>query len=166
MEKCNVLIMPVEEKHIADCVRIALSVYEDIHESYRELLGKDLHDEFLHDWKESKARGVTKQLRGENGDVGFVAIMNDQVVGYVSYSIQGNVGTIGNNAVDPKYRGNGIAGLLYNTVLNDMKKRGAVFATVTTGGDRGHAPARRAYEKAGFSKNLPSVRYIMKLDTL
>lgn len=31
------------------------------------------------------------------------------------------------------------------------------LATVSTGGDPSHAPARRAYEKAGFGPGLPSV---------
>lgn len=30
-------------------------------------------------------------------------------------------------------------------------------ATVASGGDPGHAPARRAYEKAGFNVTIPSV---------
>jgi hypothetical protein len=30
-------------------------------------------------------------------------------------------------------------------------------ATVGTGGDPSHAPARRAYEKAGFDREIPSV---------
>jgi hypothetical protein len=30
-------------------------------------------------------------------------------------------------------------------------------ATVSTGGDPSHAPARRAYEKAGFGPAIPSV---------
>jgi hypothetical protein len=30
-------------------------------------------------------------------------------------------------------------------------------ATVATGGDASHAPARRAYQKAGFEAQIPSV---------
>jgi len=44
-----------------------------------------------------------------------------------------------------------------------MKARGVRFVRVLTGGDLGHAPARRAYEKAGFTRNLPSVTYYMEL---
>ena len=38
------------------------------------------------------------------------------------------------------------------------------LAVVGTGGDLGHAPARRVYEKAGFV-GLPLVRYYARLDT-
>jgi hypothetical protein len=37
------------------------------------------------------------------------------------------------------------------------------LAIVATGGDPGHAPARRTYEKAGFTP-LPLVRYYALLD--
>jgi hypothetical protein len=36
-------------------------------------------------------------------------------------------------------------------------------ATVSTGGDPSHAPARRAYEKAGFSAQIPSVWFCRTL---
>ena len=36
------------------------------------------------------------------------------------------------------------------------------MALVGTGGDPGHAPARRAYEQAGFTA-LPIVNYVKKL---
>jgi hypothetical protein len=38
-----------------------------------------------------------------------------------------------------------------------MKEFGMALATVGTGADPSHAPARRAYEKAGFGAALPSV---------
>jgi hypothetical protein len=37
-----------------------------------------------------------------------------------------------------------------------MKEAGMQVATVSTGGDPSHAPARRAYEKAGFTASIPS----------
>jgi len=39
-----------------------------------------------------------------------------------------------------------------------MKESGMKLAVVGTGGDPGHAPARRSYEKAGYT-GLPLVRY-------
>ena len=38
-----------------------------------------------------------------------------------------------------------------------MREAGVRVATVGTGGDAAHAPARRAYEKAGFGPYLPSI---------
>ena len=43
-----------------------------------------------------------------------------------------------------------------------MREHGAVLAVIGTGGDPGHAPARAAYEKAGF-RPFPQVRYYRML---
>lgn len=41
--------------------------------------------------------------------------------------------------------------------LERMQQAGMKVATVATGGDPSHAPARRAYHKAGFDVEIPSV---------
>ena len=56
-----------------------------------------------------------------------------------------------------------IAPQMYNFVLEKMREEGMLYAKVHTGLDDGHIPARRAYQKVGFEKNLPSVDYYMKL---
>jgi len=43
-----------------------------------------------------------------------------------------------------------------------MKAAGMKMAVAETGGDAGHAPARQAYEKAGYT-GLPLVRYFKDL---
>ena len=66
-------------------------------------------------------------------------------------------GEIGLNAVHPEHAGRGIGTEMYEHVMARMKERGLALATVGTGGDPSHAPARRAYEKAGFGREIPSV---------
>jgi GNAT superfamily N-acetyltransferase len=61
-------------------------------------------------------------------------------------------------AVDPDHQRQGIADALIAFALDQMRMAGVRLAVVGTGGDPGHAPARRAYEKAGFTA-LPLVRY-------
>ena len=46
--------------------------------------------------------------------------------------------------------------------LDRMRDAGMNVAMVETGGDPGHAPARRSYEKAGFTL-LPIGRYFKAL---
>jgi hypothetical protein len=43
-----------------------------------------------------------------------------------------------------------------------MEEHGRTVALVSTGGDPGHAPARRTYERAGFT-GLPIVNYFRTL---
>ena len=92
-----------------------------------------------------------------------MALDGENVVGYTGYAINGIVGAIGENAIDPEYRGRGIAKLMYGLCMNKIREAGCTWATVHTGLDDGHAGARRAYNKVGFEKNLPYTRYYMTL---
>lgn len=69
----------------------------------------------------------------------------------------GGIGEIALNGVHPDYAGRGIGTALYELALDEMAAAGLKVATVSTGGDPSHAPARRAYEKAGFDVGIPSV---------
>ena len=73
------------------------------------------------------------------------------------------VAEIGNNAVSPAHQGHGIGEQMYVFVLERMREAGMKAAVVTTGGDDAHAPARRAYEKVGFSGAVPSLEYHIEL---
>ena len=64
--------------------------------------------------------------------------------------------------VDPDRQGTGIGTALTLFALERLREAGMGVAMVETGGDPGHAPARRAYEKAGFAL-LPIARYFKNL---
>jgi hypothetical protein len=51
---------------------------------------------------------------------------------------------------------------LNDFALQLFKEQGMKLALVGTGGDPGHAPARRAYERAGYTA-LPLVNYYKDL---
>ena len=57
----------------------------------------------------------------------------------------------------------GVSGDRIVDIYARMKKEGCVSVIVHTGLDEMHAPARRAYEKSGFSLNLPSIMYYRPL---
>ena len=96
----------------------------------------------------------------------MLPILDAMVVGFISYKVdrRNKVGTVGTNAVHRAYRGQGIGGQLYQHVFDCLKDEGISFVKVVTGLDEGHAPARRAYEKAGFTANLKSICYYKKLE--
>lgn len=81
------------------------------------------------------------------------------IVGFVTFTIDvtGRIGEIGLNAVHPRHAGRGLGTWMYEQVLERMKDQGAAVATVATGGDPSHAPARRAYAKAGFGPSVPAI---------
>ena len=155
-----VQVVPYGEEHIPDCVRIALIAWSVIHESYKTCIGEKTHDDLMTGWEVSLERDVRKmQTTGE----GYVAIVDGKVAGFAAYRVDGDMGVLSRNAVDPQYRGRGIAKLLYGQCMNKIREKGCTWATVHTGLDDGHAGARRAYGKMGFEKNLPYTRFYMEL---
>jgi GNAT superfamily N-acetyltransferase len=65
-------------------------------------------------------------------------------------------------AVDPDHQTGGVGTALTEFALDRLKDAGMRIAMVETGGDPGHAPARRTYERAGFTL-LPIARYFKNL---
>jgi ribosomal protein S18 acetylase RimI-like enzyme len=73
-----------------------------------------------------------------------------------------SMGEISMLAVDPDHQGGGIGTALTEFALDRLKEAGMTVAMVETGGDPGHAAARRTYEKAGYVL-LPIARYFKNL---
>ncbi|MBV8430135.1 MAG: GNAT family N-acetyltransferase, partial [Solirubrobacterales bacterium] len=65
-------------------------------------------------------------------------------------------------AVHPTHHGMGIGTALTEQVLEELRRTGTTLAVVSTGGDPPHAPARRTYEKTGFTA-MPAVNYFRTL---
>jgi ribosomal protein S18 acetylase RimI-like enzyme len=88
----------------------------------------------------------------------FVVEIDGSIAGFLTYLLNPDKrGEITLNAVHPDHDGKGLGTMLYVFALEQMKVAGMTYATVGTGGDTSHAPARRAYEKAGFTLGIPSV---------
>jgi len=85
--------------------------------------------------------------------------LEEVTVGFVSIRIdkKAKVGEIGLNAVHPKYAKKGIGTQMYDFAVEIMRKEGMKVATVATGEDPSHLSARKAYRKAGFDVEIPSV---------
>lgn len=156
----TVQVIPCEEKHLDDCARIALTAWEIIHNVYIQHQGREMHDALNTGWRERLVQDVRNgQMQGH----GYVAIVDGKVAGFAAYRLEEKMGVVSRNAVDPAYRGRGIAKLLYGTLINGMIAAGHRYARVHTGLDDGHAGARKAYGKAGFQLNLPSTTYYREL---
>ena len=158
----TVKIIPAEEKHLPEVAEIAIAAWTPIREEFRRILGDEIYASQFTNWQAKKVESVKKQLLDGKG---YVATVDGKVLGFISYMIHTdtNTGEILANAVSVDARGMGIGSMMYNFVIEKMKEDGAEFVTVHTGLDDAHAPARRAYERAGFSASLPSVQYYKKL---
>lgn len=94
----------------------------------------------------------------------WVAEIGASTVGFVAVELhpESGMGEIYMLAVDPDYQGVGVGTTLTEFALAWIQDAGMAIAMVETGGDPGHAAARRTYEKAGYG-HLPIARYFKKL---
>lgn len=158
----NLKIIPVAAEHLNAAADIAIAAWVPIRESFHQELGDELYNAFFHGWQQKKRREVQSQLMKDHG---FVTISNGQVVGFISYAVdeEAKGGIIQNNAVAAGCQGLGIGSKQYLFVQENMRELGLQYCQVVTGLDEGHAPARRAYQKAGFERGLLSICYYKKL---
>src|SRR5205807_189665 len=79
----------------------------------------------------------------------WVAEAHGMMTGFIAYTLnsmengQENTGEVELLAVHPDYQNHGIGTELNQFALEKMKESGMKLAIVATGGDPGHAPARR-----------------------
>lgn len=95
----------------------------------------------------------------------WVAEAGASAVGFVAIELhhpERDMGEISMLAVDPDHQGGGVGIALTEFALDRLRDAGMKVAMVETGGDPGHAAARRTYEKAGFVL-LPIARYFKNL---
>ncbi len=144
--------------------QIAREAWRPIYEYFRERMGDDLWKrEHPGDPLEKKADNVERHFR-DYPEWAFVTELDGEVVAFCTYRLGDNgVGEVCNNAVDPAGQGKGIGTAQYQECLQRMREAGMDYATVRTGLDPAHAPARRAYEKVGFEEIRPHVQYYMEL---
>ena len=155
-------IKPTDVDMIAD---IAVAAWKPIFDFYREAMGEELFSVACPEWQKEKARQVRNACETESSAMVCIAEKEDEVVGFITFYANNDsqIGEIGNNAVHPDFQGMGIGTVMYRHVFERLKELGMLFVKVGTGGDPAHAPARRAYEKAGFDIKIPNVQYYKKL---
>jgi ribosomal protein S18 acetylase RimI-like enzyme len=83
-----------------------------------------------------------------------VAEADGAVVAFMAVSLdpERSVGELCMIAVDPETQNRGLGTRLTNMATDWIREAGMKIAKIGTGGDPGHAPARRAYDKAGRSR--------------
>jgi GNAT superfamily N-acetyltransferase len=144
---------------------IAVAAWSPVFESFENLLGPDLFPTVYPNWQADKKKQVTSACTGDHPVDVWIAEQDDLAIGFITVYLnrERRVGVIGNNAVHPDSQGQGVGTSLYEFALQQMRDAGMEAAEVGTGGDPSHAPARRAYEKAGFDRAIPGVTYYQDL---
>ena len=143
---------------------IRKAAFEPVFRSFREIVGPDIAEIAFARADEEQAKLLEDICGAESKHHVLVAMIGETIAGFVSFTFDADarIGEIGLTAVHPDRAGQGIGTFMVEVALARMKELGALVATVGTGGDPSHAPARRAYEKAGFGPAVPSV-YLYRL---
>ncbi|MBN1137761.1 MAG: GNAT family N-acetyltransferase [Anaerolineae bacterium] len=160
----NLHIRSATDQDTDAIVELSLLAWEPIFCSWRQVLGPQIYPLAYPDWRKSQGEGVEKAVSNTEKYHTLVAEVDGTVAGFLVYELKEQVATgeVQLLAVHPDYQNQGIGTQLNVTALHKMKAAGMRLAEVGTGGDEGHAPARRSYEKAGYTP-LPLVRYYQDL---
>lgn len=160
----NLKIRLVCDDDVEALVQLSLLAWEPVFESFQQILGPTIYRSIWPDWQAGQREAVETVCRDAETNV-WVAEVDGAAVGFVAYELnaQDRTGEVLLLAVHPGYQNLGIGTDLNNYALARMKESGMRMAKVETGGDPAHAPARRSYEKAGYTA-LPLVRYFHDLE--
>jgi GNAT superfamily N-acetyltransferase len=160
----DIQIRPLHVRDIEEIVQLSLLAWEPVFTSFRRVLGSEIYALLYPDWKASQQSVVETMCRNQEQFTTWVAERETSIVGFVLYelNLHDKVGEVQLLAVHPAHQNRGIGTGLNNVALQNMRVQGMKLAVVGTGGDPGHAPARAAYEKAGYTA-LPIVRYYQAL---
>lgn len=157
-------IRPLEDRDHESVVALSLRAWAPVFASLERVLGPSGVYAALHpDWRTSQRRAVQAALDAADMQV-WVAEVGAVVAGFAAAVLHHDesIGEVHMIAVDPPFHRRGIATALLDVATTWIKEQGRAVALVGTGGDPGHAPARRTYEQAGFTA-LPGVQYFRTL---
>ena len=159
----DVVIRPIRDGDVQDLVELAVLAWEPVFRSFEQVLGHNIYTLLYPDWRKRQTDAVERVCAESEMNV-WVADVDGVVTGFIAWEMNLAVetGEVDLLAVHPEYQNRGIGTKLNTFALDKMSESGVRLAVVATGGDPGHAPARRAYEKAGYSP-LPLVRYYKDL---
>jgi len=146
------------------CGEVARIAWQRVFDAWLELMGPELFVQHHTGWEERHSGACAQAVR-EHPERAVVTEVDGHIVGFLTWYFPGpeGVGEIGANAVHPDWQGRGIGVRQCRHALDLFRQMSLTSATVYTGLDEGHAPARTMYVKAGFDCATPHIRYYTKL---
>jgi ribosomal protein S18 acetylase RimI-like enzyme len=164
MDSTGPQIRSFEDRDTDAVVDLSLRAWAPVFESIEQAIGSGIYRRLYPDgWRTGQQQSVEDVCASQKTQV-WVAEVGESTVGFVAVELhhESNYGEIYMLAVDPDHQGDGIGTALTEFALDRIKDAGMAVAMVETGGDPGHAAARRTYEKAGYTQ-LPIARYFKEL---
>lgn len=157
-------IRPLADGDVEAVVALSLRAWAPVFASIEEAYGPALF-RLMHPgghWRPVQEAAVRRVLATQQVDVAVLA--DGAVAGFVAVALDPDerIGEVHMLAVDPAAQRRGIATALIAAAVERIRAAGMAIALVETGGDPGHAPARRTYEAAGF-RHVEVARYFLAL---
>lgn len=146
-------------------IALALRSWAPVFASVNDVLGPELAT-LLHgvDWREHQAREV-REILGADGTRAWLAELDGTLAGFAAARVvdpRRQIGEVVIVGVDPDAQRHGVGTALTDRATDWLRDQGMRVAYLGTGGDPGHAPARRLYDSLGF-RALPSAHYFKAL---
>lgn len=149
---------------LPEIMDIANAAWKDIRKMSRAALGDTISDLFHPAGDDfSKGEQIRKMVEWGGHHIALCEY-EGSIVGFITLRCSGFVGEICDNAAKPGTGLKGVGQTMYKYALEYFRASGMKVVRVTTGLDEAHAPARRAYQRAGFDRHLDSVTYYMELE--
>ena len=146
-------------------VALSLRAWEPVFRSVAAELGPELNTLLPGEDRRDHPEREVRDTLARDGMRTWVADEDGQVAGFVSAAVvdpRRLIGEIAMLAVDPASQRRGIGAELTEIAMDWLCESGMRVAFLGTGGDEGHAPARRVYDRAGFTR-FPVVQYFKAL---
>ena len=144
-------------------VELSLRAWDPVFRSLEDVLGPEIFTRLHPDWRRDQENAVRGTL-ADPATRAWVAGAGDGVAGFAAAVLHHGrrMGEVTMLAVDPQAQNRGIGAALTEVATGWLRASGMAVAMIDTGGDPGHAPARRVYEKADYTL-LPIARYFKDL---
>lgn len=160
-------IRPLDDRDVNVVVSLSLRAWTPVFASIEQTLGSEIFRRQHPDWRADQRQAVENVCAAQKTQVWVAevdAAAGKSIVGFVATKLhcERSIGEVYMIAVDPDCQGGGVGTALTEFASSWIKDAGMSVAMVETGGDPGHAAARRTYEKAGYTQ-LPIARYFKNL---
>ncbi len=157
-------IVPYEPAHLEDILDLSMLAWDPVFPRMKNEIPDYIFRAFYpQGWQPRQRADIAAVCRDDETHL-WLALIDDAVAGYIGLRVheEDSMGEIYVIAVHPDFQRRGISGDLMSFAFDWFGERDLAMVMVETGGDEGHAPARSAYEKAGFER-YPVARYFRKL---
>lgn len=160
----SIQIAAFDRNQESDLLALSLRAWAPVFEQLEPAVQPYVYRAFYpNGWQVRQAANIRDFLRTKAQSI-WVAIEAGCVLGWVGIKLhpEDSMGEVYILAVDPDHQRRGVARVLIDHALSEMRGAGMRIVMVETGDDPGHAPSRAAYERAGFER-WPVARYFREI---